>query len=187
MAEQCKYHRLVIDLETTHLRPEMGNIIQVGIAELDPKNNVRIILDKYVIEEEINQKAWDNAWIFQNSEITPEMVLKKGKKWAEIAPEIQYILDHCRGVTAYNSAFDFGWLESRNITLPKSVIPCLMKTFAHGEKWCKFYEALDIVFPDTETAPEAVRDYRAGRCHTAGADATAEAALLGAMLRLGYY
>lgn len=140
----------IVDIETDGLDPK-NNIVEIGIYELDLKTGkTRILFDSVV--KDLGVIDCD-AWIFKNSDLTVEEVLA--------APDLncfkfalQRIFDTYY-ITAYNTQFDFGFLESRYLRIPHKLDdPMLVATDIckienyYGYKWPKFEEAYDHYFPD---------------------------------------
>jgi hypothetical protein len=68
-----------------------------------------------------------NAWIFQNSSLTPEMVAQ-GKELKEVFFEIQVIFNHY-AITAYNTEFVFGFLKKAGFQIEDTLeCPMLVAT-----------------------------------------------------------
>jgi len=121
-------HIAVLDLETTGRYPEKGTIIEIGVCLLDIETNFKsVLLDTLVREQNFETKfeapRLDQCWVFQNSTINIDMV-RQAPTWEEVMPKIQKILNFFP-VTAYNKAFDFSFLRSRGVRIPKE-LPCPM-------------------------------------------------------------
>ncbi len=138
---------LVIDLETTAFTPQKGVIVEIGISLLDVlNNNIEIIFDEIVHHSKINE----NAWIFQNTDLTPEMVYSAKRSISEIITELQPLFDKYQ-VTAYNQQFDFSFLRYAGATFPyvgldpmKVATPVLrLLGRRNSYKWPKVQECLD--------------------------------------------
>src|SRR6056297_1954030 len=109
----------VLDLETTGTKPYLGTIVEVGICMLDLKTGFTTpLLDTLVKEPQFENRfegeSLNESWIFQNTDLTPDMV-RIAPTWKSIKRKSQKILNKFP-VTAYNTAFDFGFLRSRGIT-----------------------------------------------------------------------
>lgn len=106
---------LIVDVETTSLKSEIGSLIQVGVSELDKETG----MIKPVYESYINDGVPidPKAWIFENTPLTPAKI---EEKWVSIAvvKEILTELFKDKPVTAYNKEFDFKWLRSRGVEIP---------------------------------------------------------------------
>lgn len=147
---------LIIDIETTGFLQQGGKIVEVGIVELDLSNgNREIIFDSVCWETGLTEKEVDESWIVKNSDLTKEAI-KTSKNLKVLQPEIQQILNqYPLGATAFNNAFDFGFLESRGFVFPKK-LPCPMKLSTdickiqtpRGYKWPKVEEAHKHFFGD---------------------------------------
>lgn len=101
----------VIDIETTDLYPEKGNIVEVGIARVD-------LLGKRVYPEYskiINQDLTDeerDSWVFNNSSLTPRDVVRS--PWSQSDLMLDLVFYQRLGMfTSYNQQFDFSWLNAK--------------------------------------------------------------------------
>lgn len=152
---------LIIDIETSSFLNKGGKILEVGIVELDlDTGKTKIIFDKVCHERPITRQELENAWIVKYSSLHVELI-RRSPQFREIKGEIQEIINaYPKGVTAYNNAFDFGFLESRGIKIPKK-LPCPMKVATPicalpakkgkaGYKWPKVEEAWQHFFPEVE-------------------------------------
>ncbi len=124
-----------------------------------------------------------NAWIFNNSDLKFDDIVN-APMLSHVKNEIQEILNQY-SLTAYNTAFDFGYMESRGFTIKKD-IPDIMAVAKEackimyprgGYKNPKMQEAWNILFPDT--------NYR--EKHRAVDDAIHEAKMLFEMYNRGDY
>lgn len=112
---------LVLDLETTGFNVDNSAIVEIAILALNLDSGVvSPWLDKIVYEK--NKPLIEDAWIFQNSTLTQEMVTHGAVLYNQspLWHHIQYILDRYNrsGIFAFNQNFDFRFLESRGFTLP---------------------------------------------------------------------
>jgi DNA polymerase-3 subunit epsilon len=149
---------LILDIETTGFLQQGGKIVEVGIVELDLSNGNRTILfDEVCHEVGITLEEVEKSWIVQNSDLTTVRV-KYSESLTNKAKRIQKILnDYPLGATAFNNAFDFGFLENRGFQFPKK-LPCPMKLSTdickiphpngYGLKWPKVEEAHKHFFGD---------------------------------------
>lgn len=148
---------LILDIETTDFLQKGGKIVEVGIVELDLSNGSReIIFDSVCWETGLTEKEVDESWIINNSDLTKEAI-RTSPNLKKIQPQIQEILNQYPiGATAFNNAFDFGFLESRGFTFPKK-LSCPMKLSTEicklpnprgGYKWPKVEEAHKHFFGD---------------------------------------
>jgi len=141
---------LILDIETTGFLQQGGKIVEIGIVELDLNDGNRVILfDEVCHESGITLEEVEKSWIIQNSDLTTQMVKYSGSIESK-RKRIQNILnDYPIGATAFNNAFDFGFLEDRGFVFPKK-LPCPMKLATDicklpsprgGYKWPKVEEA----------------------------------------------
>ena len=149
---------LIIDIETTGFLQQGGKIVEVGIVELDLSNGEKaIIFDEVCYEKGITLEEVEKSWIVANSDLTVDAI-RNSRSLDKIKPRIQAILnDYPLGATAFNNAFDFGFLENRGFVFPKK-LPCPMKLSTdickiphpngYGLKWPKVEEAHKHFFGD---------------------------------------
>jgi DNA polymerase III epsilon subunit-like protein len=142
---------LVLDIETTGFLQQGGTIVEVGIVELDLSNGERkIIFDEVCHETGVTKEQVEKSWIIKNSDLTIEAI-RTSKNIEKLRPQIQQILNSYElGATAFNNAFDFGFLENRGFNFPKK-LPCPMKLSTnvckivskngYGYKWPTVEEA----------------------------------------------
>lgn len=148
---------LIIDIETTGFSRTSGKIVEIGIVELDlATGEKQILFDQVCQEEGTTTEEIETSWIVQNSTLTAEEILE-AKFLHDLSPEIQKIFNQYEhGATAFNNAFDFGFLESRGFVFPKK-LPCPMLLSTNvckiqsprGFKWPKVEEAFKHFFGDT--------------------------------------
>jgi len=148
---------LILDIETTNFLQNGGKIVEVGIVTLDLNTGERqIIFDEVCHETGITLEEVENSWIIKNSDLTVEAI-RTSKNLKSLQPEIQAIIDlYDLGATAFNNAFDFGFMEHRGFKFPKK-LPCPMKLSTDicklpsprgGYKWPKVEEAHKFFFGD---------------------------------------
>ena len=149
---------LVLDLETTGFLGE-GFIVEIGMVLTDLKTGKMVkVFDKIVSHPEIKKspESFEYSWIFQNSTLTLDEVLK-AEDLDVYRKEIQSLLDKYP-VTAFNKEFDIGYLRDFKFNVPNEK-PCIMKELTpimklhhhyYGVKWPKVEEAWKFFFPDTE-------------------------------------
>jgi DNA polymerase-3 subunit epsilon len=148
---------LIIDIETTGFLQAGGKIVEIGIVELDLSNGQKkIIYDQVCHEKGITREEVENSWIVKNSDLTLEAI-RTSKPLHVLYPEIQQIIDsYSNGATAFNNAFDFGFMENRGFRFNKK-LPCPMKLSTDicqlpsprgGFKWPKVEEAHLYFFGD---------------------------------------
>lgn len=178
---------LIIDIETTGFQQQGGKIVEVGIVELDLTNGNRIILfDEVCHEQGITLEEVQKSWIIQNSDLTIERI-KYSESLEKKKSRIQKILhDYQLGATAFNNAFDFGFLESRGFVFPKK-LPCPMKLSTdickipnpngYGLKWPKIEEAHKHFFGDVGYVEK----------HRGADDAYYEAEIVYELYKMGFF
>jgi len=142
----------------------------------------RVLFDSLVREVLFGEDA-KNAWIFNNSDLKFEDIVN-APKLDHVKKEIQEILDQY-SLTAYNTAFDFGYMESRRFKIRKDIPDimaaakevCKIMYAKGGYKNPKMQEAWDIIFPNTSYIEK----------HRAVDDAIHEAKMLFEMYKHGDY
>lgn len=148
---------LILDIETTGFLQKGGKIVEVGIVELDLSNgNRKIVYDEVCHERPITKQEVESSWIVQNSDLTLEAI-QYSKQLIHLQAEIQSVLDaYPLGATAFNNAFDFGFMENRGFQFPRK-LDCPMKLSTDicklpsprgGYKWPKVEEAHKYFFGD---------------------------------------
>lgn len=149
---------LVLDIETTHLKPSQGCIVEIGAVELDLETGeIKEVFDSLCRESTLSAKD-RQAWIFSNSDMTVESV-RNSRPFAEVAKEFQEVINkYPIGATAFNRLFDFTYLHDRGIRFPKT-LPCPMILATdicklpgnYGDyKYPKVTEAYKFFFPERE-------------------------------------
>jgi len=151
---------LVIDLETTGFLQTGGKIIEVGIVGLNLETgNKKILFNEVCHERPLTRKEVEDSWIVKNSTMTVEAI-QNSRQLRFLAPKIQELLNKFpAGATAYNNAFDFGFMENRGFVFPKK-LACPMKLCTDickipsrngksGYKWPNFEEAHKFFFGET--------------------------------------
>lgn len=147
---------LILDIETTAFLNEGGKIVEIGIVSLDLNTGQKkIIYDHVCHEKGITAQEIKNAWIVNNSDLNLEQI-RYSPSLDYIRPTVQKILNNYPlGCTAFNNAFDFGFMKSRGFVFPKE-LPCPMKLSTdicripkgNGFKWPNVMEAHKHFFGD---------------------------------------
>lgn len=179
---------LVIDLETTGFLQQGGKIIEVGIVGLNLETgDKKILFNEICHERPITRKEVEDSWIVKNSSMTVEAI-QKSKQLIHLKPTIQSLLDkYPAGATAFNNAFDFGFMEHRGFVFPKK-LDCPMKLSTDicripnkngyaGFKWPNFEEAHKHFFGETGYVEQ----------HRGADDAFYEADLVYKLYQLGVF
>jgi len=142
---------LIIDIETTDFQARNGKIVEVGIVDLNLNTGERkIIFDKVCHERPITREHVEKSWIVNNSDLNVTDI-QRSPQLIHIQAEIQEIINNYPlGATAFNNAFDFGFLESRGFIFPKKLgcpmklstdLCRLPKKTGYGWKWPSVEEA----------------------------------------------
>ena len=174
---------LIIDLETTDLSEKEGFIVEVGITALNVMSGERkILMDSVCHQTGITRAICDNSWIVNNTTLTTEAI-RRSPHFDSLG--IQGIInDYPRGITAYNSDFDFKFLRAAGIVI-RNTVPCIMKSLtkevgalnkAGRVRWPKVDEAWQYFFKGEDDYIET---------HRGGDDAFHEAALAFKGIELG--
>ena len=142
----------VVDIETTGRTPTEGTIVEIGIAMLDLRTHFISKLFDSVVREDTFLKVYEatsiaESWVFQNSNLKLDDVLE-APLWTQVRVKIQRILNHFP-VTAYNKDFDFGFLKSRGLKIPRE-LPCPMKVATPVLKLPPRYNYHDFKYPSVE-------------------------------------
>lgn len=116
---------LVLDIETTGFYTTSDAIVEIGIALVNTKtNDVKLVFNNVVKDDKFNFDKHYNAWVFNNSSLTPEMVLN-AKPFIEYKKEIQKLFDKYP-MTAFNKSFDIRFMNNAGFKM--NDIKCLMKS-----------------------------------------------------------
>ena len=148
---------LIIDIETTGFLNSGGKIVEVGLVQLDLESGrKKVLFDNVCHESGITLKEVQESWIIKNSDLSIEDI-RHSKNLILYEGEIQSIINnHPLGCTAYNSSFDFTFMESRGFKFPKK-LDCPMEISTgiikipkgNGFKWPSVQEAYDYFFPNS--------------------------------------
>ncbi|MFH0808709.1 MAG: single-stranded-DNA-specific exonuclease RecJ [archaeon] len=144
----------VVDIETTGFLNKGGLIVEVGIILLDLETGGTECLYNELIKEEGFGEEHRDSWIFDNSDLMYEEVMGANPLDKE---KIQKIFNEYPA-TAFNKAFDFDFLRSRDLVISDLPCPMLLATDickitsknGYGNKWPKVQEAWDFFFPNTD-------------------------------------
>lgn len=152
---------LVLDIETTGLKPNEDLILELGMVKLNLETGeIASLFDQVFKDPKLNAKHRE-AWIFQNGFMELDEV-RNAQPLAAYAQEIQAIMNGFNGcITAWNRDFDSAFLENAGFNLGPA-IGCPMKESVDyfkidgrfGYKWPKAQEAWDILFPETPKIEE---------------------------------
>lgn len=173
----------VIDIETDHLSPKWGSIVEIGIVRLNYVSGIIYPVFNSIVREmkHIN----DKAWIFENSTLKFVDVYK-----ARPLDRVKGILQKLflQGMfTAFNQKFDFGWLESRGFKIPyKFDDPMLALTPIMKLKQKKYWMTGNK-YPSVEEAYYFLFGKKLHESHRAYNDAFVEASIVKEMLKKGYF
>ncbi|MBS3749079.1 MAG: 3'-5' exonuclease [Candidatus Thermoplasmatota archaeon] len=143
---------IVVDIETTGFLKQQGLIVEIGMVKLNLETGKRTIMYDELVKEEGFDKRHQHAWIFQNSDLCFEKVLK--------APPLDYSLlqelFNTYPATAYNKRFDFDFLNDRGLKIKELDCPMKLSTTLcklpgyYGYKWPTVQEAYNFFFEDND-------------------------------------
>lgn len=127
------YDILIIDIETTGFLGQGGVIVEIGIVSLNIHSGETItVFDRVCKDPAFSEKHTKDpyGWIFDNSDLTFEMVME-ADCISTLLPSVQKIIKrHPNGCTAFNRSFDVKFLESKGIVFDK-LLPCPMYKSTH--------------------------------------------------------
>lgn len=151
---------VVVDIETTGLYVDVNKIVEIGLVKLNLETGERTQLMNYVCHEDgITKLEIENSWIFNNTDLNVEQI-QYSINLKRLIPTIQRIFDKYPA-TAFNSKFDFGFLENRGLNIPNKYhdpmlilekvmkLPQKNKKYS-GYKYPSVQEAYDYLFPDND-------------------------------------
>lgn len=178
---------LVIDIETTGFTAKVGEIVEVGIVELDLETGSKeIIYDKVWMPNAPTSKL-SKSWIVQNDYMSIQDLVHGEDPDKELV-EVQKIINrYPDGVTAFNRKFDVNFLKAYGINFTR-LLPCPMLKATNickiekkgkygGFKYPKVEEAYKFFYPDSQ--------YQ--ELHRGADDAFHEADIVMALHRLGKF
>lgn len=175
----------VIDIETTGTIQESDLILEIGIVELSLlTGETKILFNSLVKEPKFGEEHRD-TWIFDNSDLKFENI-ENAPPFENLKQKISEIFNQYP-ITAYNKAFDLGFLKARGINVPKE-LPCIMLTAQNILKIPYKYdssrykkpnvqESWDFFFPNNEYTEK----------HRAVDDANHEAKILFELYKRGHF
>lgn len=101
-----------VDTETTGLKPETDEILQLSIVD---ENGVEIFNEYFCPSYHL---SWDEAE--KVNHITPEMVAGKPTIKERLA-DINAIFARCNAIIGYNTGFDLSFLKAAGIEIPENI------------------------------------------------------------------
>jgi len=121
----------IIDIETTGFNRHLDSILEIGIVELDTKTGkMKTLFNSLVRDSNFDIfRHLDNDFVKNSGIDITEIINFISIK--ECEKDLQLIFDNYR-CAAYNSPFDFGWLESRGFSIPMKLMDVMRfcrKTF----------------------------------------------------------
>ena len=122
--ENCKKinHKIaIIDIETTGFNPLKDSIIEIGIVELDLKTGEKKILFNSVVKDPNYNllKCYNNPFL---KDISIDPIEIENAKLLEFYRDILQLIFNSYKTTAYNSKFDFRFLENRGFKIPRKLM-----------------------------------------------------------------
>jgi DNA polymerase-3 subunit epsilon len=116
---------IVLDIETTGFNRFTDAIVEVGMVLVDTNTKeIKHIFDKVVKDKLFNEVKHKDAWIFSNSTLKLDDVIK-AKPLEFYREEIQGLLDKYP-ITAFNMKFDSGFMDSHKFKF--KLTKCLMES-----------------------------------------------------------
>jgi DNA polymerase-3 subunit epsilon len=107
---------LIIDIETTGFIPEGHSIVEIGIVLCDSDTRITTpVFNQVIRDDEWDYNKHRNAWIFRNTDLTPEQV-SKAKHINHYREELQNLFNKYL-ITAYNKRFDVSFMTARGFKL----------------------------------------------------------------------
>lgn len=158
----------VLDTETTGLNGTAAGdkVVEIGVSRVDLDRGKVYPEYGHIVRQKLTE-AQKKAWVFQNTDLTPEEVEHSPYGLlASIGPLHLY----GRGgipFTAYNRVFDFGlFLNNPPYRfVPRKMAPCIMETCAelyNAGYWFKAQEAYNMLCPDNPAGvPDGKEEHRA--------------------------
>lgn len=129
---------IVVDIETTGLSPKNGQIIEIGIAEVDiNRGTIEPVFSEVMHERPLTDKEFD-AWIFGNSTLETQDVVES-LNIDEFRGQLEHIFEKYKWYTAYNAGFDTKFLKAAGFVLPRQA-KCLLE-FSREKLNLRIYSA----------------------------------------------
>ncbi|KKN48025.1 hypothetical protein LCGC14_0657110 [marine sediment metagenome] len=113
---------VVVDIETTGFSHQNDCIVEIGICRLDLNSGECSELFNQLMREKHFSRQHQNAWIFKNSDLIYEDILR-AKPLKAYKKELQKIFKTYPS-TAFKKRFDFDFLEARGFKIKE--LPCPM-------------------------------------------------------------
>ncbi|MDD5510645.1 MAG: 3'-5' exonuclease [Dehalococcoidales bacterium] len=172
----------IVDTETDNVKPQLANILEIGMASLDLETGkIELLFDTLICPP--GPETWTNCWFMNHCGLDPEFI-RTAPKFTDIKTGIEAYLSF-GPITAFNLSFDLQVLYKHGVRAGHTW-PCLMLTTKdilklpgrYGDwKYPKFSEAYNWFFPETPFEEK----------HRAGHDAIHEAKLAYALYKRGYF
>jgi DNA polymerase III epsilon subunit-like protein len=106
---------IVLDLETGGLNP-YNPIVEIGMVLLDLETfEIEPLFHSLICEK--GKRLETDAWIFENTDLEYEDVMKNGKDIEVIREQLQSLFNKYP-VTAFNKKFDLSFLRARKFVFP---------------------------------------------------------------------
>ena len=141
---------LVIDVEASAANPQWAELLEIGIVELCLKTGkITTLVDEIIKPKE---KISKNCWIFQNSTLSYENIMKSGKDIKSISKKVQQYFETYR-CTAYNQQYDFTILRKLGFKIPHTTNDLMyfatdilqIPGYYDAYKWPKVQECIDFL------------------------------------------
>ena len=157
----------VLDTETTGLNgAPIDSVVEIGIARVDIDRCKVYPEWTRIINAPLTEQQKKEAWVFNNTDLTPDDCLSSPHFTGNVADELNIIYSGLP-FTAYNRAFDFDmFLNKDPWNFRPAYLPCLMEITRQAlnatGRWLKAQEAYDTLCPDNPAQlPEGREQHRA--------------------------
>lgn len=157
----------VLDTETTGLQgAPIDSVVEIGIARVDIDRCKVYPEWTRIINAPLTEQQKKEAWVFNNTDLTPDDCLSSPHFTGNVADELNMIYSG-EPFTAYNREFDFDkFLNKDPWNFHAGYLPCLMEITRQclnvTGRWLKAQEAYDILCPDNPAQlPEGREQHRA--------------------------
>ena len=153
----------VVDIETTGLNGlnEGDKIVEVGVSRI---SGTQVIPFYHAIVKHDDIMDYRDSWVFQNTDLTPEMVLN-GVPEGEVINNLQKLLNG-KIATSYNVEFDF--IKFLNVypyqlqpIIPFDIMDIASRVIGKGEGWLKSEYCYSIACPEDPAGLRFKQTHRA--------------------------
>lgn len=156
-----------IDIETTGFNQKKGDILEVGLYDLNNSKTVNEWYHTNLPEDEtrdaikVNKLTPEQIDLMrQSNPDCPHLFINHLTVWQEI-------IDHYDIIVAHNAKFDIGWLKEKGLTFDKNIIMCtqaVMQKFKFKSRWWSLKDCLKELNLDYDPEQHHSAVYDANRC-----------------------